>query len=565
MMRVTTLYAGVLAVILGGPAAHAQVPPEVAEAEQRRIDVMDSVEPAVVAIFGPGGSGVLISPDGYCLTNYHVTAGAGNSMKAGLPGGQVYDAVIVGVDMTGDVALIKLLGRDDFPYVELGDSDAVRVGDWAFAMGNPFLLASDFTPSVSYGIVSGVHRYQYPAGTLLEYADCIQVDAAINPGNSGGPLFNDRGQLIGINGRGSFEKRGRVNVGVGYAISINQIKYFLGSLKAGRYVDHATLGATVNQSTDGRVLVSNILRSSDAYRQGLRYDDEIIFFGDRRIDTANTFKNVLGIFPRHFRVPLTYRRRGETRQILVRLAGAHRAGELERLDSGGGGPMPRPTRPGGGGSEMPELAKAHFKARSGFVNYHFNEVERDRVWDALQSHGDFTSAGKVWTVEGQDELEQPFRFQSNGQLVSLNIPLSDLAFELPEDLAAERRPAGSGGLAVALVQWRKFLSEGPAGYDDISYLGALPLLGRLDQLVDVVVASDRGVEAWFYVSPETGHLLAVETFPGRDIDPCELYFSEYREHQGKQVPGRLQVRHAGEIFGEYQLNSFRFAGQGEAQ
>ena len=92
-----------------------------------------------------------------------------------------------------------------------------------------------------------MHRYQYPAGTLLEYTDCIQTDAAINPGNSGGPLFDAEGRLIGINGRGSFEKRGRVNVGVGYAISINQIKNFLGRLKSGRIVDHATLGARVAQ------------------------------------------------------------------------------------------------------------------------------------------------------------------------------------------------------------------------------------------------------------------------------------------------------------------------------
>src|SRR6185437_4261740 len=112
---------------------------------------------------------------------------------------------------------------------------------------------------ITYGIISGVHRYQYPAGTLLEYADCLQTDAAINPGNSGGPLFDSAGRLIGINGRGSFEKRGRVNVGVGYAISINQIKNFLGYLKSGRIVDHATLGATVSMGDRGTVRVSNIL------------------------------------------------------------------------------------------------------------------------------------------------------------------------------------------------------------------------------------------------------------------------------------------------------------------
>jgi len=120
----------------------------------------------------------------------------------------------VGIDPTGDVSLIRLLGRDDFPAASIVDSDTVKPGDACFAIGNPFLLATNFQPSVSWGIVSGTHRYQYPAGTLLEYADCIQTDAAINPGNSGGPLFNENGDLIGVNGRGSFEKRGRVNVGV---------------------------------------------------------------------------------------------------------------------------------------------------------------------------------------------------------------------------------------------------------------------------------------------------------------------------------------------------------------
>src|SRR5207248_11670900 len=160
-----------------------------------------------------------------------------------LPDGVLYDAVAVGIDKVGDVALIKLLPKkagQDFPCATLGDSDAVKAGDWSLALGNPFLLATDFTPTVTFGLVSGTHRYQRPeGGVLLEYTDCIQVDASINPGNSGGPLFNAKGELIGINGRGSFEKRGRVNSGVGHAISINQIKHFLAHLYAGLDTDHA--------------------------------------------------------------------------------------------------------------------------------------------------------------------------------------------------------------------------------------------------------------------------------------------------------------------------------------
>src|SRR5437660_2778987 len=175
-------------------------------------------------------------------------------MQCGLPDGVLYDAVLVGLDKVGDVALIKLLPKkegQDFPFAPMGDSDKVRAGDWSLAMGNPFLLATDFTPTVTFGLVSGVHRYQYPEGKgLLEYTDCIQIDTSINPGNSGGPLFNMQGELIGINGRGSFDKRRRINSGVGYAISINQIKNFMAHLRAGLDTDHASLGAIVQSATE---------------------------------------------------------------------------------------------------------------------------------------------------------------------------------------------------------------------------------------------------------------------------------------------------------------------------
>ncbi len=175
-------------------------------------------------------------------------------------------------------------------------------------MGNPFLLATDFNPTVTFGLVSGVHRYQYPAGTILEYTDCIQIDTSINPGNSGGPLFDMKGELIGINGRGSFDKRGRVNSGVGYAISINQIKNFLGHLHAGLDADHASLGALVTTQTEksglGRMVVTTILEDSDAARRGLELDDELLAFAGRPVTSVNHYRNVLGLYPRGWRLPL---------------------------------------------------------------------------------------------------------------------------------------------------------------------------------------------------------------------------------------------------------------------
>jgi len=332
----------------------ADLPPSVQAAEQQRIEAIERASRTAISVFEPsgkgGGSGVVVSADGYALTNFHVTQPCGDYMRCSMADGRFYDAVIVSFDLVRDVALIKLLGRDDFPYTPLGDSDQVRVGDWCFAVGNPFLLATDLQPTVSYGLVSGVHRYQYPAGTLLEYADCLQTDAAINPGNSGGPLFDAEGRLIGVNGRCSFEKRGRVNVGVGYAISVNQLKNFLGVLRSGRILDHATLGAAVASDDQGRVVVTNILDTADAYRRGLRYNDEIVSFAGRTISTTNIFKNVLGIFPKGWRVPLEYRRNGERREILVRLSGVHSEEELLQLVQPNaerpGRPAPDPRRPG---------------------------------------------------------------------------------------------------------------------------------------------------------------------------------------------------------------------------
>jgi serine protease Do len=292
-----------VALILFGSIGFAQSP--AVKSESDRVEVIEKVKPTVVAIFARGGqgggTGVLISDDGYALTNFHVVQPTGPTMQCGLANGVLYDGVLVGWDKVGDVALVKLLPKKEgekFPYAVMGDSSKVREGDWSIAMGNPFLLATDFTPTVTFGLVSGVHRYQPPAGVFLEYTDCIQIDTSINPGNSGGPLFNIKGEVIGINGRGSFDKRARINSGVGYAISINQIKNFMGHLHAGMDADHASLGALVRTDIEnfgfGRTRVTSILVESDAYRRGLDQEDEILSFAGRPVTSDNHYKNVVG-------------------------------------------------------------------------------------------------------------------------------------------------------------------------------------------------------------------------------------------------------------------------------
>jgi len=196
----------------------------------------------------------------------------------------------------------------EFPFTPLGDSDKVRVGDWALAMGNPFILTEDQSPTVTLGIVSGVKRYQPGAGkNQLVYGNCIQVDSSINPGNSGGPLFNLEGRVIGINGRGSFKERGRVNVGLGYAISANQIKNFIPDLLATKLTEHATLDLQFEDRA-GKVLCSRRDALAPISEAGLELGDELIEFEGVPIKTANQFTNLICTLPEQWPIQLKVRK-----------------------------------------------------------------------------------------------------------------------------------------------------------------------------------------------------------------------------------------------------------------
>ena len=298
--------------------------------ERQRIDAIDKVFGSVVAIYDPdrqgGGSGVIIHPSGIALTNHHVIMGSGVEGWGGLADGKLYPWTLVGTDPGGDVAVIQLEGLDGepakFPFARLGDSDKVQVGDWALAMGNPFVLTEDQKPTVTLGIVSGVKRYQPGAGSnQLVYGNCIQVDSSINPGNSGGPLFNLDGEVIGINGRGSFQDRGRVNVGLGYAISSNQIKNFLPDLLATKLVEHGSLDASFSDR-DGRVVCSTINRDAPIAVAGLDLGDELLEFEGIPISNANQFTNLICTLPEDWPAHLVVRgKSGARKEFHVRLFG----------------------------------------------------------------------------------------------------------------------------------------------------------------------------------------------------------------------------------------------------
>ena len=308
--------------------------PELTEEELRWVEMVEAarmrtvqrVIGSVVAIYGDdkqgGGSGVIIDSNGLALTNHHVIAAAGVSGWGGLADGKLYRWKLVGTDPGGDIAIIQMEGGAPFPFAQLGDSDLVRVGDWAFAMGNPFVLTEDQVPTVTLGIVSGIERYQYGAGgNTLVYGNCIQMDSSINPGNSGGPLFNMKGEIIGINGRGSFQDRGRVNVGLGYAISSNQIKNFIPDLLATKLTEHGTMDANFAER-DGKVVCSQIDLDSVAAEAGLELEDELLEFEGIPVTAANQYTNLICTLPAGWPAEILVRKAdGTEKKLVIRLLG----------------------------------------------------------------------------------------------------------------------------------------------------------------------------------------------------------------------------------------------------
>lgn len=243
------------------------------------------------------GSGFIITPDGYILTNHHVIENA-VSVKITTLEGKTYDAKIIGTDKKSDVALLKVNGKN-LPSVSLGDSSKVEVGEWVLAIGNPFgdRLQGDVT--VSAGIVSAKGRQL----GMADYEDFIQTDAAINMGNSGGPLVNMKGEVIGMTSAILTPSGG--NIGIGFAIPSNMAKFVMEQLKKNGRVIRGYLGILINPVTEetAKVLnlpglkgavVSRVERGSPADKAGLKSYDVIIEFDRKPVNTPSQLRAMIG-------------------------------------------------------------------------------------------------------------------------------------------------------------------------------------------------------------------------------------------------------------------------------
>ena len=303
------------------------------------VDAAEKVSPSVVCIvntqtaydfFGreylrdTSGSGVILTEDGYIVTNNHVVSGTSRKLTVFLSDGTSKPAKIVGTDPATDLAVIKIEGAN-LPTAVFGDSDALRPGQLAIAIGNP--LGIEFNRSVTVGVISGLDRVLSVGDS---YMRLIQTDAVINPGNSGGPLINGNGEVIGLN---SVKLNVTAVEGMGFAIPSNQVKRIVEELIETGKVRRAYLGISFldksevslylpNVKVDQGVYVSEVVSGGPAAKAGIRQGDVIIEFDRRKVNDAGSLIAYLAEKSPGATVVVKFQRQGQTREVEVVLGEA---------------------------------------------------------------------------------------------------------------------------------------------------------------------------------------------------------------------------------------------------
>lgn len=274
------------------------------------------------------GSGFIISSDGYIITNDHV-AGNGSKITITMTNGNHYDARIVGTDPVSDICLLKI-DENNLPYVTLGNSDDILIGEWVIALGNPFgLFELNDQPTVTVGVISAREMNLEPIDGRY-YLKMIQTDASINGGNSGGALVNSIGEVIGMNTL-IFTAGSQGSIGLGFAIPINKIKKIVAELKERGVIDRGfDIGMRIQGIDDGiakyynlkdtkGVIVTQVMRNSPASKAGIEPGDIIIQVENYKINNENIIQGVFQEFRRDQNIHIKILREGKELTLNMKL------------------------------------------------------------------------------------------------------------------------------------------------------------------------------------------------------------------------------------------------------
>lgn len=249
------------------------------------------------------GSGFIISPDGYIITNDHV-AGSATEITVTMTNGEHYDARIIGTDPVSDICFLKI-DEENLPYAPLGSSDDIIIGEWVIALGNPFgLFDLNDKPTVTVGVISATGMNLEPLNNRY-YLNMLQTDAAINGGNSGGPLVNSIGEVIGMNTLIYTAGASQGNIGLSFAIPVNKVKRIVSELKeSGKIERDFDVGLRIqsldekiaeyyNLSTSRGVIITQVASGSPADKAGLKVGDIILEVENYKINNEQT---LIGVF-----------------------------------------------------------------------------------------------------------------------------------------------------------------------------------------------------------------------------------------------------------------------------
>ncbi|MFI7545900.1 trypsin-like peptidase domain-containing protein [Actinoplanes sp. NPDC049599] len=303
--------------------------------------IVSAVKDNVVSITTQSGegSGVVISADGYIVTNNHVVATAtGDTVTVIFANGKKATAKIIGTDPRTDLAVIKAEGVSDLSAATFGDSSKMQVGDTVLALGSPLGLEG----SVTEGIISakdrtiqsssedqqtpqnpfGGQQQQQQSGGTTSMSGLLQTDAPINPGNSGGALVNTNGEVIGINSAIATSGQGTGNIGLGFAIPSNKAKDVADALMAGKKVSHPALGVSVTEAEGGGALVSQVSPSSAAAKAGLQQGDVITSVNGKAVNDYDDLAGIIQANKVGDKVTVEFTRNGQQQTVSATLAEA---------------------------------------------------------------------------------------------------------------------------------------------------------------------------------------------------------------------------------------------------